>query len=94
MDPYVYVRIAYSVLTLYMMLILLRWFGPWLSLEVTAGRLAWVARLTDPLITRLRRVLPNMGPVDFGPIAALVLVWFVRILSVRILNDMAGRASL
>ncbi len=94
MDPYVYVRIAYSVLTLYMMLILLRWFGPWLGLEVTAGRLAWVARLTDPLITRLRKVLPHMGPVDFGPLAALVLVWFVRILSVRILDEMANQASM
>ena len=89
-----YLRIAHSVLTLYMMLILLRWFGPWMNLEVTAGRLAWVARLTDPLITRLRKVLPHMGPMDFGPLAALVLVWFVRILSVRILEDVARQASL
>lgn len=89
-----YLRITHSVLTLYMMLILLRWFGPWLSLEVTGGRLAWVAWLTDPLITRLRKVLPHMGPVDFGPLAALVLVWFVRILSVRILEDVARQASL
>ncbi len=89
-----YPRLTHSVLTLYMMLILLRWFGPWMSLEVTAGRLSWVGRLTDPLITRLRKVLPHMGPVDFGPLAALVLVWFVRILSVRILEDMARQASL
>ncbi len=89
-----YLRIAHSILTLYMMLILLRWFGPWLSLDVTGGRLKWVSLLTDPLITRLRRVLPKMGPVDFGPIAALVIVWFVRILSVRILENMAHQASL
>lgn len=89
-----YLRIAHSVLTLYMMLILLRWFGPWMGLEVTAGRLVWVGRLTDPLITRLRKVLPHMGPMDFGPLAALVLVWFVRILSGRILEDMALQASL
>ena len=89
-----YLRIAHSLLTLYMMLILLRWFGPWMGLEVTAGRLVWVGRLTDPLITRLRKVLPHMGPMDFGPLAALVLVWFVRILSGRILEDMALQASL
>ena len=89
-----YIRIAHSILTLYMMLILLRWFGPWLSLNVTGGRLGWVAWLTDPLITRLRRVLPHMGPVDFGPLAALVLVWFVRILSVRILDQMAIQGSM
>ena len=89
-----YVRIAYSVLTLYMMLILMRWIGPRLSMDVTSGRLAWIARLTDPLITRLRRVLPHMGPIDFGPIAALVLVWFVRILSVRFLENMAMQATM
>ena len=89
-----YVRITHSVLTLYMMLILLRWFGPWMSLEMTAGRLAWVGRLTDPLITRLRKVIPHMGPVDFAPLAARVLIWFVRILSVRILEDIALQASL
>lgn len=86
---FIYVRIAYSLLTLYMMLILLRTIGPYISLEVDSGRLAWIARVTDPLISRVRNILPNMGPVDFGPIGALVLVWFVRILSSTILIGMA-----
>lgn len=93
MDPILYLRIAHSVLTLYMMLILLRWFGPAMGMDFVSGRWVWVARLTDPLITRLRKVLPNMGPIDFGPLAALVVVWFVRILSNRILEDMAMKAS-
>ena len=87
-------RIAYSVLTLYMILILLRWIGPRMTMDVTSGRLAWISLLTDPLITRLRRVLPHMGPIDFGPIAALVLVWFVRMLSVRFLENLAMRATM
>lgn len=89
-----YFRITYSALTLYMMLILLRWFGPWLSLDVEHGRLAWVSRLTDPLIKRIRKMLPNMGPIDFAPIGALVLVWFARTLSLRLLQDMAAQAPL
>lgn len=91
MDLSLYMRIAHSVLTLYMLLILLSWFGPAMGMDFTKGRWVWVARLTYPLITRLRKVLPNMGPIDFGPLAALVLVWFVRILSIRILEDMAMR---
>ncbi len=76
-------RTIYSGLTLYMMLILVRWLGGWLGLEVEFGRLRWIARLTDPLINALRRILPPMGPVDFGPVAALLLVWLVRVIVTR-----------
>ncbi len=71
-------HVVFSVLTLYMMMILLRWFGPWLEVDTDAGRLAWIGRATEPLIQRVRRLLPPMGPVDFGPLAALFLVWLAR----------------
>ncbi|MGI6460075.1 MAG: YggT family protein [Candidatus Hydrogenedentales bacterium] len=71
-------HVVFSVLTLYMMMILLRWFGPWLEVDTDAGRLAWIGRATEPLIQRVRRILPPMGPVDFGPLAALFLVWLAR----------------
>jgi len=76
-------RAVYSGLTLYMLLILLRWLGGWFGFETDFGRWRWIARVTDPLIDRLRQVLPNLGPVDFGPIAALLLVWFLRALVMR-----------
>ena len=78
-------RALYSLLTLYMLLVLLRWFGPWLSLPVEEGRFRWISRLTDPLIDSARRILPPMGPVDFAPIAALLAVWFAREISLRML---------
>jgi YggT family protein len=73
-------RLLYALITLYMMLIIVRWLGGWLGLEVEFGRLRWVSKATDPLLNWLRRVLPHMGPVDFGPIAALLILWLVRIL--------------
>jgi YggT family protein len=76
-------RVIYVVLTLYMMLIIVRWLGGWLGLEVEFGRMRWVAKTTDPLINWLRKRLPHMGPVDFGPLAALLLVWLVRVLVTR-----------
>lgn len=78
-------RAAYSFGTLYMMLILLRWVGPALGLDLIGGRMAWVAKLTDPLITRIRKILPSLGPADFAPIASLLLVWMLRELSVNII---------
>ena len=75
----------FSLATLYMILILLRWFGPWLELNTDAGRLAWIGRVTEPVIQRVRRLLPPMGPLDFGPIATLFAVWLLRTIAVALL---------
>lgn len=79
-----HLRLIYAGFTLYMMVILLRWFAPYLCIEVDEGRLRWISRLADPLINRMRRVLPPMGPVDFGPLAAWALVWLAREISLTV----------
>ena len=82
-------RAVYSVITLYMMVILLHWFGAWLSLKVDSGRLRWIALASDPLVKRMRQVLPPMGPVDFAPLASLVALWLIRQVSIGLLANQA-----
>jgi len=69
-----------SLITLYMLALVLRWVGAWIELDLDAGRLRFIPRLTDPLINLMRRVLPPMGPLDWGPVAAIMVTWIVRIL--------------
>ena len=71
-------RTLNAILTIYMMLILFRWLAPWLQLDTFDRRIRWAWRFTDPLINAMRRILPPMGPIDFGPIAALFIVFVVR----------------
>ncbi len=45
----------------------------------TRNRVVWTVadflyRVTEPLFARLRRVLPNFGPVDLAPLAVLLLI--------------------
>lgn len=75
--------IIYCGLTLYMMAILLRWLGPWLELEFTGPVFGLLPKATDPLVDFMKRVLPNMGPMDFSPIAAVMCVYIVRLILVR-----------
>ena len=35
-------------------------------------------RLTDPLLYRIRRFLPNLGSFDISPIILLLLIWFIE----------------
>ena len=36
-------------------------------------------RLTEPLLWRIRRFLPNLGAFDISPIILLLLIWFVEV---------------
>ena len=36
-------------------------------------------RLTDPILIRIRRFLPNLGSLDISPIILLLLIWFIEI---------------
>ena len=78
-------RAVANLLSLYMLLILLRWLAPRLQLDLHTKRLSWIRAVTDPLLNAMRRLLPPMGPMDFAPLAALFAVWVVRTLAVGVL---------
>ena len=51
----------------------------------TRNRIVWTIadflyRVTEPLFRRLRRVLPNFGPVDLAPLAVLLLITAAQLL--------------
>jgi len=77
-------RLIHALATLYMMLILLNWLGPWMEFDIRSGRFAWIARLTDPLVDAIRKRMPSLGPVDFAPMAAVLSVWILREVIVRV----------
>ena len=35
-------------------------------------------RLTNPILYRIRRFLPNFGSLDISPIILLLLIWFIE----------------
>ena len=47
---------------------------------------------TEPILAPLRRIMPaySMG-VDFSPIFALIVIWFVKLFLVRTLLGIAAR---
>mgnify|MGYP005864054131 CR=1 FL=1 len=83
-DYVIIVRIAYSAFTLYMLLILLRWLGPYLELDFYSVRLRWIASVVDPFVRVIRRRVPPLGPMDAGPIIALLVIWILRELTVSV----------
>ena len=35
-------------------------------------------RLTNPILIKIRRFLPNLGTLDISPIILLLLIWFIE----------------
>ncbi len=59
----------------------------------TRNRFIWTVadflyRLTEPLFSRLRRVLPQLGPVDLAPLAVLLLITATDMLVNAIRNSL------
>jgi len=51
----------------------------------TRNRIVWTIadllfRITDPLFRRVRRVLPNFGPLDLSPVVVLIAITAIGIL--------------
>jgi YggT family protein len=69
------VSLAYSILVI---ALIVRVVGSWLGVF----RYTWWMRpayiLTDWLVEPLRRVLPQFGPFDWSPLAALVARWILK----------------
>ncbi|GAA5106197.1 YggT family protein [Bartonella jaculi] len=36
-------------------------------------------RVTEPVLGRIRRILPNLGAVDISPIVVFIIIYFIRI---------------
>lgn len=75
--------VIYSVITLYMMAILTRWTAPFLSLDLYQKKIEFIPAITDPFLKLIRRTLPPMGFTDWSPVAALLILWVVRVVLVR-----------
>ena len=35
-------------------------------------------KLTDPILNKIMRFLPNLGSLDISPIVLLLLIWFIE----------------
>jgi YggT family protein len=35
-------------------------------------------KLTEPILNKIRRFLPNLGSLDISPIILLLLIWFIE----------------
>lgn len=78
--------LADTILGLYIFLLLASVIMSWLitfSVINTGNRFVYLLadflyKITEPLLRRIRRYLPNMGGLDISPIVLLIAIYFLR----------------
>lgn len=58
----------------YILLIIARALMSWFDPYCTSGACRGLSRLTDPLLEPIRKRLTPLGPVDFSPMVAIILL--------------------
>ena len=75
-----------SIITIYLWIIIINALLSWLvafNILNTQNRFVYLVldftyRLTDPILNKIRRFLPNLGALDISPIILLLLIWFIE----------------
>ncbi len=67
------IEVICNVLTI---IILLRVIVSWYA-RPTNALFRFLCRLTDPILAPIRRVIPRIGPFDFSPLVAIILIQLI-----------------
>ncbi|MDP8212461.1 MAG: YggT family protein [Candidatus Zapsychrus exili] len=83
-------KIVDVILTVYYWLILIRVLISWVNPDPYNAIVQFLYRMTDPVLQRIRKVLPPMG-IDISPILAFLAIIFLRAFLVTTLMDIGLR---
>ena len=76
------IRVLCDVLTI---VILLRVVVSWYSPRPTNILIIILYRVTEPILAPLRRIIPRVGPLDFSPLVAVILIQLIYHLLIPLL---------
>jgi YggT family protein len=79
------------VLTLYMYIVIARALVSWVNPDPRNPIVRFLYNATEPLLYRVRRVVPYMGGIDFSPLVVIIAIYFLQGFLVASLLDLAYR---
>jgi YggT family protein len=71
-------------------LILARIVVSWLNLNPWNPLVRWLRRIVDPILRPFRRILPSFAGIDFSPLLAILVIFFVAHLIQSLIASTAG----
>ena len=80
------------ILNIYMWIIVVRAIASWFAMDPYNPIYQFLIRITEPVLGRIRRVLPiSAGMVDLSPIVAILAIFFLQNFLVKTIIMWASR---
>jgi len=87
-------KIADILLTIYLYILIARAIISWVNPDPYNPIVNFLYRSTEPILSRVRKFLPDMGGLDLSPIIVLVVIYFLQSFLVRSIYDLAYKMKL
>ncbi|QSV45683.1 YggT family protein [Geobacter benzoatilyticus] len=87
-------KVADILLTIYLYILIARAIISWVNPDPYNPIVNFLYRSTEPVLSRVRRFLPDMGGLDLSPIIVLVAIYFLQSFLVRSIYDLAYKMKL
>ena len=71
-------RLISFFFTLYTLAFIARAFLSWMRISSYLPVARFLIQITEPVLAPLRRYIPPVGGLDFTPMVALLILWFVE----------------
>jgi len=81
--------ILHFALQIGIILFLVRAVLSWFSQDTRQPVIAFIYSITDPVLDRIRRLIPPIGMVDLSPFFAIAALWFLDNFLVPVLHRLA-----
>lgn len=78
-------------LEIYFWILIIRALISWVTPDPYNPIVRFLYQATEPVLSRIRRVLPVMGGIDFSPLVAILGIMFLKRFIVATLIDIAFR---
>ncbi|WP_156851609.1 YggT family protein [Bartonella refiksaydamii] len=49
---------------------------------------SFLYHLTEPVLSRIRQILPNLGAIDISPVVVFIIIYFIRTFMWRVYANM------
>ena len=90
----VIVEMANGLLTVYKYVLIAAALISWVNPDPYNPIVSFLYRMTEPLLSRIRRYLPDTGVVDLSPLVAFALIYLLQIVLLDTLYQYLFTASL
>ena len=80
-----------TVLMIYTWVLIVRVLVSWVNPDPLNQIVQFLMQITEPVLEPLRRIIPQLGPIDLSPLVALLILQGIQYFLIKTLLELALR---